>query len=305
MLASSQPAIPPSTRVYREPARNGWLLRSATAAGAALLVGSLASSLFARRRPGSASERLRHGAALLSFSVLADSALEHYRAQFKNSAMYVAPTVAASALSASMDTSSQRRGARKAAFASALLTGLAGSAFHVYNVLKRPGGIVKQSGRINWSNLMYGAPIAAPMALSMAGALGLASQRRPGLRSLAAGIGIGLLGTSAEVALLHFRGAYQNPFMYVPLVVPPAAAIALLAHALAPSSTTAKTGALLLRATAATGFAGVGFHAYGIQRNMGGFANWSQMLLQGPPLPAPPSFTGLALAGLAALEPAR
>ena len=35
---------------------------------------------------------------------------------------------------------------------------------------------------------------------------------------------------------------------------------------------------------------------------MGGWKNWSQMLFQGPPLPAPPSFTGLAIAGLGALS---
>jgi hypothetical protein len=56
-----------------------------------------------------------------------------------------------------------------------------------------------------------------------------------------------------------------------------------------------------LKATAALGALGVGFHAYGVQRNMGGWYNWRQTLLNGPPLPAPPSFTGLALAGLAAL----
>jgi hypothetical protein len=49
------------------------------------------------------------------------------------------------------------------------------------------------------------------------------------------------------------------------------------------------------------GFAGVGFHIYGVQRNMGGWRNWRQNMLNGPPLPAPPSFTGLALAGLAAM----
>ena len=38
---------------------------------------------------------------------------------------------------------------------------------------------------------------------------------------------------------------------------------------------------------------------------MGGWRNWRQNVLNGPPLPAPPSFTGLALAGLAALWPAR
>jgi len=34
---------------------------------------------------------------------------------------------------------------------------------------------------------------------------------------------------------------------------------------------------------------------------MGGWRNWSQNVPGGPPLPAPPSFTGLALAELAAL----
>jgi hypothetical protein len=34
---------------------------------------------------------------------------------------------------------------------------------------------------------------------------------------------------------------------------------------------------------------------------MGGWRNWRQNLIDGPPLPAPPSFSGLALAGLAAL----
>ena len=49
------------------------------------------------------------------------------------------------------------------------------------------------------------------------------------------------------------------------------------------------------------GIAGVGFHAYGVSRNMGGWRNWRQTAFNGPPLPAPPSFTGLAMAGLAAL----
>ena len=50
------------------------------------------------------------------------------------------------------------------------------------------------------------------------------------------------------------------------------------------------------------GCAGVLFHAWGIHRAMGGWRNWSQNVLDGPPLPAPPSFTGLAFAGLAAIR---
>ena len=37
----------------------------------------------------------------------------------------------------------------------------------------------------------------------------------------------GLLGTSAEAGLLHFRGAFQNPFMYIPVTAPPLAALSL------------------------------------------------------------------------------
>jgi hypothetical protein len=56
-----------------------------------------------------------------------------------------------------------------------------------------------------------------------------------------------------------------------------------------------------LAVTAALGLAGSAFHAYGVSRNMGGWRNWRQNLLAGPPLPAPPAFAGLALAGLGAL----
>ena len=49
------------------------------------------------------------------------------------------------------------------------------------------------------------------------------------------------------------------------------------------------------------GYAGAAFHLRGVARQMGGWRNWTQNVLNGPPVPAPPSFTGLALAGLAAL----
>jgi hypothetical protein len=38
---------------------------------------------------------------------------------------------------------------------------------------------------------------------------------------------------------------------------------------------------------------------------MGGWRNWTQNVLSGPPLPAPPSFTALALTGLTALSLAK
>jgi hypothetical protein len=112
----------------------------------------------------------------------------------------------------------------------------------------------------------------------------------------------GLAGTVAEAALLHFRGAYHNPAMVLPVAVPPVAAACLGAAALAPSRRTSRLARWWLRLTALLGLAGVGLHAYGVSRNMGGWRNWSQNVLNGPPLPAPPSFTGLAVSGLAALS---
>jgi hypothetical protein len=114
-------------------------------------------------------------------------------------------------------------------------------------------------------------------------------------------MGAGLAGTVAEAALLHFRGAYHNPAMVLPVSVPPVAAALLGASAVSPRPRLRRLARWWLRLTALLGFAGVGFHAYGVSRNMGGWRNWSQNVLNGPPLPAPPSFTALALAGLAAL----
>ena len=89
--------------------------------------------------------------------------------------------------------------------------------------------------------------------------------------------GAGLLGTVGEAGLLHFRGAYHNPVMFLPVTLPPVAA-ALLAN-------TAVGRARRQRAADPLGAArdrrhsaspGVGFHAYGVQRNMGGWRNWRQ-----------------------------
>src|SRR6185436_13863933 len=99
---------------------------------------------------------------------------------------------------------------------------------------------------------------------------------------------------------LHFRGAFHNPFMFLPVSLPPVTAIALALGTWKPGLR--DLARLLLRTTAVMGAAGAGFHVYGVQRNMGGFRNWSQNLLNGPPIPAPPSFTGVALAGLSAIK---
>jgi hypothetical protein len=185
--------------------------------------------------------------------------------------------------------------------------GIAGTGFHLYNVTKRPGGF-------SWHNLFYGAPLGAPVALLLSGALGAVGERlrdepghdprllgMPAGQALAALAAVGMAGTIGEVALLHFRGAFQHRAMYAPLTIPPVAAALLARAALAPPRPNWWTR-VWLRATALLGAIGVGFHVRGVARQRGGWRNWSQNVLNGPPLPAPPSFTALATAGLAALR---
>jgi hypothetical protein len=259
-----------------------------------------------------AARGLNRGSALLALSVLLDSATEHYRGSFANRAMYTPLVVSALSLAVNAHGTTDHRPAihraRHAIALGAALTGLAGTGFHVWNVTKRPG-------RFAWQNLFYGAPIGAPLAILLAGLLGVAAERvrdiqghhRPRLLGMRAGRALavlsaaGLLGTTGEVALLHFRGAFQNVAMFVPVMLPPVAAVCLLRAAAGRRSATRQFSRAWLRLTAAMGALGVGFHAWGVHRAMGGWRNWSQNMIDGPPLPAPPSFTGLALAGLAAL----
>lgn len=151
--------------------------------------------------------------------------------------------------------------------------------------------------------------MAAPLGITMAGCLGLAAARMsdgtPASR-MGTAIGwlsaLGMIGTSAEATALHFRGAFQNPVMYAPVVVPPAAAVSLVAAVATRSLSIRPAARALLRLTGWIGTIGIGFHAWGVHRRMGGWRNWRQNLLVGPPLPAPPAFVALALAGLASLQ---
>jgi hypothetical protein len=264
----------------------------------------------------SAESRILHGAAaLLAGSVLADSAVEHYRGSFKNPGMYTPIIASTLTLLAGSSGAAGRSGrgsrrTRAGIYGTATAVGAAGTGFHLYNLLQRPGGL-------SWLNLFYSAPPGAPAALSLAGVLGLAadcieaapegeSPRLLGLpagRALAGLTGLGIAGTVSEAGLLHFRGAFQNPFMFAPVTVPPVAA-ALMLRAAITRRMERQHGLtrLWLSLTAVLGFAGVGFHAYGVSRAMGGWRNWTQNLVDGPPLPAPPSFAALAVAAFAALS---
>jgi hypothetical protein len=210
----------------------------------------------------------------------------------------------------SNDRSATAHAVRDPVYLAAAVTGLVGTGFHIYNITKRPG-------RFSWQNLFYGAPLGAPAAVALSGLLGYYSERLrdsdasrgaprvfgiPAGRALASLTALGLLATSAEAGLLHFRGAYHDPFMYLPVTVPPVAAGLLGETALSRPRKPRRFTRWWLRLTAFMGLAGPCFHIFGVSRNMGGWKDWRQNVLNGPPIPAPPSFTGLALAGLAALE---
>jgi hypothetical protein len=259
-----------------------------------------------------AARRLNRAAGMLALSVLADSAVEHYRGSFKNKAMFTPLVVSALTLATSIHgNSDNRRGAhamRDILYAVAAATGLVGTGFHFYNVGKKTGGFC-------WQNLFYRAPLGAPMAILLSGLVGFCSERvrdsrrgatptifkLPAGRTMAAVMGAGLLGTTGEAGLMHLRGAFHNPFMTLPVTLPPIGAVLMASAAAGPPGRNLWFTRWWMRLLAVMGFAGVGFHAYGVSRNMGGWRNWSQNILSGPPLPAPPSFAGLALASLAAL----
>jgi hypothetical protein len=301
--------------VYRERTGPPLSNRALLAAGAALIGVGLAGALMRRRRaplprhrsdPYRACARgLNRGAAMLAASVVADSAMEHFRGNYENRAMVLAPLVATATMATAMHGRSPKAVAN-AVFGTALAVGTAGLGFHLYNITKRPGGL-------SWQTIFYAAPFAAPGALAFAGVLGLASARVPRARylrrstqrklatGLAWSVSASLMVTAAEVWVLHFRGAFHDPLMFVPVTVVPAAALSLAHSGARPTAQNLTVSRWLLRLTGFVGLVGAGFHAYGVSRNMGGFANWSQNLFAGPPLPAPPSFTGLAFAALGTL----
>ena len=265
-----------------------------------------------RVTPDPAARQLHASAAALCASVLADSAVEHSRARFENPGMLSPLAVSTLGVLVGVRAASatgSRAGLRRGVYGLALATGAIGLGFHLYNLLRKPGGL-------SWQNLFYAAPLGAPAALGLGGALGLAADHvanaghapariagAPAGRALCALVAAGLAGTVGEVSLLHYRGSFHDPFMWLPVTLPPVAALLTAGSAIAPPR--ARGHGLTrawLRLTAALGIAGVGFHAYGISRAMGGWRNWSQNVVDGPPLPAPPSFSALALAGLAALR---
>lgn len=118
-----------------------------------------------------AAHRLNRAAGTLAASVLADSAIEHYRGSFENKAMFTPLVVSALTLATSVHGTSDSRpiahSVRDGTYLLAAITGLIGTGFHIYNVGKKTGGF-------SWQNVFYGAPLGAPFAILLSGLLGFA-----------------------------------------------------------------------------------------------------------------------------------
>ncbi|MCR8826363.1 hypothetical protein [Pseudosulfitobacter koreensis] len=276
--------------------RNRDTRSAALGIGALAILGGAAILMQRRTQPKPRPKprrKLRRSAAIMGASMLVDSAMEHFRGGFHNKAMLAAPVLAA----ASTLGATARAPHMLPVHATSVAVGAAGLGFHGYNIAKRPGGF-------NWDNLFYAAPIGAPGGLAVTGLLALASDAHTARhgRMLAGFTALATLAETAEVALLHFRGAWHNPAMYLPVTIPPIAAALLLEQALHPNPKTRGAARGAQRLMAAMGVVGTGFHIYGVSRQMGGWHNWRQNAFDGPPVSAPSSFIALALSGKAALD---
>lgn len=252
-------------------------------------------------------------AALLTLLVLIDVWIGHYRSGFPLRAQY-APFASGGLLAgAALSTviAPAAAWAQEALWSAgwvAVVTGFVGTGYHHYY------GIAQKAGGYRWllHYLMYGAPQLAPLALSTMGALGVIAAHGVAGRTAVLGLGlrsallgvvaVALVGAIAQAGILHYRGAFNNPVMYVPLTVPVLTAITSGWMAAAPSAAPYALGRTLFVLTFLIGFIGLGMHLRGIDRQMGGLHIFLFNLLQGPPPLAPATFAGLAAIGFVATE---
>ncbi|MDX1663638.1 MAG: hypothetical protein R3272_07585 [Candidatus Promineifilaceae bacterium] len=107
-----------------------------------------------------------------------------------------------------------------------------------------------------------------------------------------------------EIAILHYRGSFQSPFMWLPIAGLPLVVAGGVATLFAGDDGRERA---LFRPLAwlatALGAAGTLFHIGGVKRQMGGFYNLKYNLMTGPPVPAPPQLALLGLAAVVASDP--
>jgi hypothetical protein len=250
--------------------------------------------------------------ALLTVIVMLESWLGHFRSGFPLRAQY-APlvvgavlTVACVSLALAPGVAWTRSAARWAGW-SAIFTGAVGVGYHHYY------GILQKAGGYRWllHYLMYGAPQLAPFALSAAGALAVVtssaatinepSDATAASRLTLAVVAVAISGAAVQTGILHYRGAFNTPLMYAPLLLPPLAALGSGWLAVSPATQITTVVRVMLWGTFLLGFVGLGMHLRGLDRQMGGLHLFLPNLLQGPPPLAPAVYATVASVGLLVL----
>jgi hypothetical protein len=250
--------------------------------------------------------------AVLTLALLLDAWGGHYRRGFIHGAQYAPFPVGALLIVASCIAAVRPHGSGAAtcllvAAWLAIATGAIGFVLHhYYGIVRKPGGYRR------WlDSLMYGAPPLAPLGLTLLGAIALAVHAGLSGTAVLHGIPlrsafltaavIGLFGAMLQTGILHFRGAFNQPVMYVPLIVPSVACLAAIWALVEPGPASQVAVLCLMWLTVLTGFVGLGMHLRGFDRQMAGLYvplfNW----LQGPPALAPALFAGFAALGLVAV----
>ncbi len=126
--------------------------------------------------------------------------------------------------------------------------------------------------------------------------------RRVGLaRLLRFGLVLSIPPLWYEIAVLHYRGAFQNRFMWVPVLSLPAVMAGGVASGLKKDERRSRE---LFHPLAwlmtILGTVGTLFHVRGIARQMGGLQNWRYNVVTGPPFLAPLQIALFGLLGLVA-----
>jgi hypothetical protein len=249
---------------------------------------------------------------LMTLLLMVDAFIGHYRSGFAVKAQYAPFVVGAIVVVAVVLTvfAPARAWMLELLLLAGLLglvTGIVGAGYHHYY------GITTKPGSYGWllHHLMYHAPPLAPLALSAVGALAmvvaaglLGVERLFGARLqivVLLVVAVTLVGAALQAAMLHYRGAFNNPLMYAPLTTPLLAAAAVPWLILTGGRVASMSVSATLWATFLIGFIGLGMHLRGFDRMMGGLRVALPNVLEGPAMTAPALFAGFAGAGLAAL----
>lgn len=244
--------------------------------------------------------------------LLADALAGHYRTGFKLHIQYMpfaAGGVLILFLIGSVFLPLNKRITTLLKFTSwvTILAGFAGFIFHhYYGMIKKPGGY-------SWflHHLMYGAPPLAPLGLSAAGLFSVVTAYAMQQETKFLGyefsqvifflVGLCMSGIILQTAILHFRGAFNNPVMYIPFTFPLLTAIMLFIADFISHAWLDMVLKGLLWLTFLSGFVGLGMHLRGFDRQRAGLYVTLFNILQGPPLFAPALYSILASIALVAI----